>query len=417
MHDQHYDLVIVGAGAAGLSTAIFASKTDSSKRILILDAAKQVGTKILVSGGGRCNVTHTTVKPKDYQGSQKIIRNVLAGFNQKQTIAWFSEMGVQLKEEDTGKLFPVSNSAKTILDALLDQCDQAGVVIQPNARVRQIKPTGSNADGNPSGPFEIQHDQGNITANRVILCTGGRSLPKSGSDGSGWAIVKRMGHTVTETYPALVPLVLDSSFFHAKLSGIAHEVTLHTHVDNKRVDSRSGSMLWTHFGISGPVAMDASRFWVMANEQGKKAELFCQLIPDMNFETCEQWLLKQPAKTTVGKLLATHLPARVIEHVCELVSVPSDQIMGQLSKDSRRKLSHALTALPLPVVKDRGWNYAEVTAGGIPMSEVNYRSMGSRLVEGLHFAGEILDVDGRIGGFNFQWAWASGRAAGIGAMS
>ena len=417
MVHKQVDLVIVGAGAAGLAAAIFASQASGCKQILILDSAPRVGTKILVSGGGRCNVTHQVVTAKDYQGSQKIIRNVLAGFNQKQTIDWFASMGVELKEEDTGKLFPMTNSAQSILDALLNRCRELGVVIQPSSRVRQIRATTKNDADLPAGPFEIEHDQGSVITQSVILCTGGRSLPKSGSDGSGWALVKRLGHTVTDTYPALVPLVLDSACFHAKLSGISHEVTLHTHVDNKRVDSRRGSMLWTHFGISGPVVMDASRFWVMAQQQGRKAELFCQLLPEMNFDQCQQWLMSQSAKQTVGKLLASHLPARVIEQLCLSVGVATDQLMGQLSKDARRKLSHGLTQFPLPVLKDRGWNYAEVTAGGVPMSEVNYRTMGSRLVDGLHFAGEILDVDGRIGGFNFQWAWASGRIAGIGAVS
>ncbi len=417
MAHKQVDLVIVGAGAAGLTAAIFATEAAPNKKVLILDSASRIGTKILVSGGGRCNVTHQTVTAKDYQGSQKIIRNVLAGFNQKQTIDWFASLGVDLKEEGTGKLFPVTDSAQTILDALLDRCSELGVVIEPSSRVRTIRATTQNEAGLPAGPFEIGHDQGELVAGRVILCTGGRSLPKSGSDGSGWALVKRLGHTVTQTYPALVPLVLDSACFHAKLSGISHEVVLHTHVDHKRVDSRRGSMLWTHFGISGPVVMDASRFWVMAQQQGRQAELFCQLLPEMNFDQCQQWLMGQTAKQTVGKSLASHFPARVIEQLCLAAAVSTDQSMGQLSKDSRRKLSHVLTELPLPVVKDRGWNYAEVTAGGIPMSEVNYRSMVSRLIEGLYFAGEILDVDGRIGGFNFQWAWASGHAAGVGAVS
>ena len=416
MTQQQVDLVIVGAGAAGLSCAIFASQASPGKKILVLDAATKVGTKILVSGGGRCNVTHQTVLPRDYHGAQKIIRNVLAGFNVKQTIDWFESLGVKLKEEETGKLFPLSDSSQTILDALVSRCQTLDVAIQPSCRVRRITPTSHNAEKMLTSPFEVEHDGGTVIAQRVIVCSGGKSLPKSGSDGSGWALVKRLGHSVTDTYPALVPLVLDSSFFHAKLSGIAHEVTLHTHVDGKKADTRTGSMLWTHFGISGPVVMDASRFWVMAHEQGKRAALTCQLIPEMNFESCEQWLIKQGAKQSLQRVLASYLPSRVIELVCGHVGVNSDVMMGQLSKDSRRKLSHGLTALTLPVIKDRGWNYAEVTAGGVPLSEINYRTMQSRLVEGLHFAGEILDVDGRIGGFNFQWAWASGKSAGEGAM-
>ncbi|HSI34713.1 MAG TPA: aminoacetone oxidase family FAD-binding enzyme, partial [Tepidisphaeraceae bacterium] len=265
--------------------------------------------------------------------------------------------------------------------------------------------------------FSIEHMGGgeSVRACRVIVSTGGRSLPRSGSDGSGWAIVQSLGHTVTPTYAALAPLVLAPQMFHADCSGISHEVELSTVVGGKPVDRRAGSLLWTHFGISGPVVMDASRHWIIPHELGQKPEMRCGFLPGEPFERVERWLVEAAAKSpkaSVGGLVAGRLPERVVTALLRHVTIDPVTPLGQLSRDARRALVHALTALPLPVVGHRGWNYAEVTAGGVPLNEVDFRTMASRKVPGLYLAGEVLDCDGRIGGFNFQWAWATGYLAG-----
>jgi predicted Rossmann fold flavoprotein len=247
------------------------------------------------------------------------------------------------------------------------------------------------------------------------MATGGRSLPRSGSDGSGWDIVKRLGHGVTPTFAALAPLVLDAGMFHAGLSGIAQDVQLATFVDGQLVDRRRGSLLWTHFGISGPVVMDASRFWVMAHESGKAARMECNLLPGDDFEAIERWLVDQAGsrgRTSIASILATRLPERVARAVIVHGGIDPAVACAQLSRANRRELVRLLTALPLPVVRHRGWNYAEVTAGGVPLDEINFRTMESRKVPGLYLVGEMLDCDGRIGGFNFQWAWSTGHIAG-----
>jgi predicted Rossmann fold flavoprotein len=249
----------------------------------------------------------------------------------------------------------------------------------------------------------------------MIVCAGGRSLPRSGSDGSGWEIVRQLGHTVTPTYAALVPLVLAPSMFHADVSGIAQEVELSVIVGGKRVDHRAGSLLWTHFGISGPVVMDASRHWTMAQETGLAPSMQCNLLPGESFESVEQWLLRSITarpRASILNHLATRLPERVAGALLRHAGIDPPTVGGQLARDVRRALVHSLTALALPVVQHRGWNYAEVTAGGVPLNEIDYRTMESRKRSGLYLAGEILDCDGRIGGFNFQWAWATGYLAG-----
>ncbi len=410
------DLAIVGGGAAGFAAAIFAAQSSQTpRRIVILDGAKALGAKILVSGGGRCNVTHERVMARDFNGSQNIVRNVLAAFDAEASVRWFGELGVELKREPTGKLFPVTDSAKTVLAALLGRCGQLGIEIFTGSRVTQVAGTG-DADGG----FILTHAKGSLRASRVIFCTGGKSLPRSGSDGEAWEILRNLGHTVTPTYAALVPLVLASQFFHAELSGIACEVELSTFVDGKRIDQRAGSMLWTHFGISGPVVMDASRHWTMNHELGREPGMTCNLLPGQTFETAEQWLMGSIAarpRATVLSHIAGRIPERVAGALLRKAGVDPVIPAGQLSRDARRGVVHALTGLGLPVVQHRGWNYAEVTAGGVPLAEIDYRTMQSRKVTGLYLAGETLDCDGRIGGFNFQWAWATGYLAGRAAMA
>ncbi len=406
-----YDIAVVGAGAAGLSAGIFAAEAARrSNRILhivLLDGASTVGAKILVSGGGRCNVAPDRITPADYNGSRNIIRNILAAFDEQATAAWFERMGVKLRREDTGKLFPVSNSARDVLAALLRQCSELGVEIRTSHRVLDVRPA---TDG-----FGITAESAEILARRVVLATGGQSLPRTGSDGYGWEIARRLGHAVTPTYPALAPLVLDEGFFHAELSGLSIEAELTTLANGKIMDRRTGSLLWTHFGISGPVAMDASRHWVIAKASGVDVTMRCSVTPGISGEAIDlrlQKLAGRSQRLAVRTLLAGITPQRLGDVLLRHCGIDPSSSISQLGRERRRSLASALTALPLPVLRDRGWNYAEVTAGGVPLAEINYRTLQSRRAPGLYLIGEMLDCDGRIGGFNFQWAWATGFIAG-----
>lgn len=405
------DLAIIGAGAAGLAAAIFAAQTAREAgrplRVTLLDGAKTLGAKILIAGGGRCNVTNERVTQQDFNGSPNIVRNILLAFDEQATVKWFEQLGVQLKREETGKLFPITDSARTVLNALLERCRQLDVEILSDHRVTAVAGT---------SPFVIHHSHGEVAASQLILCTGGRSLPKTGSDGAGYSFAKTLGHTVTETYPALVPLLLDASFFHASISGVSHEAVLITILDNRPIDRRTGSLLWTHFGISGPLSMDASRHWIITNAQakdGQHVQLRCNFLPGETFEHTEAMLVSA-ARTprTMSRILSELMPERLAGALLQHCGIDPALNITQLSREARRTLVHALTGLVLPVQRDRGWNYAEVTAGGVPLSEINFRNMASRKTPGLYLAGEILDCDGRIGGFNFQWAWATGHIAG-----
>ena len=407
------DICIVGGGAAGLAAAIFAGEAATQSRpltIVLLDGANAIGAKILISGGGRCNVTHEVMTSTDFFGNRHIIKNVLASFPVKQTVTWFAALGVDLKREETGKLFPVTDKARTVLDVLVTRCRTLGVSVQSDHRVTAIEKSGGSASG-----FCLHHSHGMVHAQSVILATGGRSLPKSGSDGFGYELARRLGHHVTATVPALVPLVLDDTMFHKTLSGLSHEVELTTVAQGRTVDHRTGSLLWTHFGISGPVVMDASRCWTLAQNRGETADLYGNFLPGRTQEQARQWFLDQAAgnpRRSLTKALSHLVPERFAEALCLRVGCEPLKAVAQLPRKDRDRLIEALTKFRFPVERDRGWNYAEVTAGGVPLEEINFRTMESKLVPGLYLVGEILDCDGRIGGFNFQWAWATGYLAG-----
>ncbi len=417
MTERLVDLCVIGAGAAGLAAGIFAAEQNPDLTVELLDGAKTVGAKILVSGGGRCNVTHDVVTPDDFFGTRHLVRNVLAAFPVQETAEWFASLGVELKREATGKLFPATDKARTVLDALTARCRALGVVLRTDHRVSDLDRLhpAENSSQNQAAHFLIRHQRGEVSARRVILATGGRSLPRSGSDGSGYALARRLGHRVTPTVAALVALVLEDRCFHQELSGLSHEVEIQTVVKNRPVDRRAGSLLWTHTGISGPVVMDASRFWSLARERGEAVELYGNFLPGWTAEKARDWVLAQNARhprRSLAKMLAILLPERLADALCRHAGADPQQGSAQLQRTIRERLLETLTRFRFPILRDRGWNFAEVTAGGIPLEEINYRTMESKLVPGLYLIGEVLDCDGRIGGFNFQWAWATGRLAG-----
>lgn len=372
---------------------------------MLLDGARRPGAKILVSGGGRCNVTNTVVTDKDFWGGRRtVVRRILRGFSVADTVAFFREIGVSLHEEAGGKLFPDSNSARDVLNALLTEADRRGVKAVNGARVADVV----RAD---DGMLRVVTKDFDLLARHVVLATGGRSLPKSGSDGVGLDIARRLGHTIVPTTPALVPLLLagEPDAMHRALTGVAHEAELTLWVDNAVEIRLTGSLLWTHFGISGPLALNMSRHWIR-----NPATLTLSFCPGETFEDVEQWWTaraRQHPQTSVATLLSTRVPASVSARLLERVAIDGSTTMAHFAREARRRLSHALVKWPLAVTGDRGYNYAEVTAGGVSLDDIDPATMRSRVCPGLSLVGEILDVDGRIGGFNFQWAWSSARVA------
>jgi predicted Rossmann fold flavoprotein len=400
-------IAIVGAGAAGLAAAIFAARSGARDRIVALDGAARPGAKILVSGGARCNVTNTAVTEADFNsGKPNVVRRVLRAFPVDATVAFFREIGVALHEEEGGKLFPDTNRAKTVLEALLAEAARRGVDVRGGHRVTAIRRDAEN--------FVLETTRGSMVASQVVLATGGLSLPRTGSDGVGYRFAESLGHTLVPPTPALVPLVLDGDF-HAGISGVSLPVVAQVRATGRAVAKTRGAMLFTHFGASGPAILDASRHWTRARLEGREAEVSVSLLATDDFAGAERRLLALAAETArshVVNALATLVPAALAAALVARLDIAADTPLGQLRREDRRRLVHALTSWPLPVRDSRGYGFAEVTAGGVPLDEVDAGTLGSRKTPGLFLVGEILDVDGRIGGFNFQWAWSSGFVAG-----
>jgi predicted Rossmann fold flavoprotein len=397
------DVVIVGGGAAGLATAVFAARTAPDLRVICLDGARRVGAKILVSGGARCNVTNTVVTEQDFWGgSVRTIRSVLRAFPADRAVAFFRELGVSVHEEEDGKLFPDTNRARTVLDALLAEAARIDADIRVDERVVDL-----HRDG---GRFVIRTAGGReYVARAVVLATGGRSLPKTGSDGFGYELARGLGHGYIDTTPGLAPLILNGAM-HSRLSGVSHPAALTVRSAESHRVRLEGSLLWTHFGISGPVALNASRHWLRARLEGHPVEVLLNVCPGETFETLEAWWLEQERlrpKAGTATVLATRLPGAVASAWIEHVGIAADVTLAHLGRDDRRRLVRALLETRLDVRDSRGYNFAEVTSGGIPLDEIDPARMESRRCPHLYLVGEILDVDGRLGGFNFQWAWSS----------
>ncbi len=398
-------LVVVGAGAAGLMAAITAGR--AGQPAVVLEGASHLGAKILVSGGGRCNVTHDVVDERSYAGSTApAIRRVLRRFDVARTVAFFRDLGVDLKREETGKLFPVSDSSRTVLDALLRAAREAGTDLRHPWRVERVMCL-------EGGGFRLEGAQGIIEAERLVLATGGKALPRSGSDGAGLEMARGLGHVVTpRLVPALVGLTVAAGCFVRDLSGIAVPVRLEVRAGSGRRLARiEGSLLCTHFGISGPAAMDISRHWQLATLEDGGATLVVSWLPAHSDESLDA-ALRDLGGVSVLSCLARALPARLARALCEAAGVDGAVVGHTLRREDRRALVRTLLEMAVPVTGTRGWSHAEATAGGVPLSEVHLETLESRVVPGLYLCGEILDVDGRIGGFNFQWAWASGHVAG-----
>ncbi len=405
------DIAIVGAGAAGLATAIFARRVNPARSVVVLDGARRPGAKILVSGGTRCNVTNRIVSEADFWGGRRtLVKRVLHAFTADDTVRFFQQLNVPLHEEADGKLFPDSNRARDVLNALLRALDDAGGRLLVDHRVLGVEPAD---DG-----FLVTTSQGSLSCRQVVLATGGQSLPKSGSDGAGLRFAQQLGHTIVQTTPALVPLRLDDeggAALHRTLSGVSHGVELSVWVDGRIATRLPGALLWTHFGVSGPVALNASRHWLRAGLEGHDVRVTANVCPGETFDSLDRLWAAAPLarpKASIATSLAARVPSSVAAALLGRLSVDPSRSLAHLTREERRTLVHALVEWPLAVKDSRGYNYAEATAGGVTLDEVAMATMESRICAGLYLVGELLDVDGRLGGFNFQWAWSTGYVAG-----
>ena len=389
--------------------AIFAARAGS--RTILLESTKDGGRKILISGGGRCNVLPSTMHPSQYvtESSPNTLKKILLSWPLAAQRAFFEEdLGIPLVlEPETGKLFPRANNARAVRDALLDAAWSAGASIRFNQRMTKLERDGSGA--------WLVHIAGEapLHAGRVVIATGGLSVPNTGSDGAGLALLARLGHTIHATYPALTPLTADPPV-HAALAGISLTVTLRAPQPRGEFTT-TGGFLFTHRGYSGPSVLDISHLAVRTRGTETPQSIHVQ----WRDEDAAAWdeKLRVQATGTVASMLRRDLPDRLAERLIAASGVAPDRSLAELRRDERARLVTVLARYPLPWTGDEGYKKAEVTGGGVSLAEVDPRTLESRLHPGLHVCGEALDAFGPIGGYNFCWAWATGRAAGIGSAS
>ena len=402
--DDDLPTVVVGAGAAGLMAALTAARAGSD--VVLIERTKDGGRKILISGGGRCNILPSQLKPERYvtDSSPNTLRKLLRAWPLREQQTFFeAELGMPLElEEETGKLFPSSHKARDVRDTLVRRVREAGARIWFDASVHDIRKDGDRwqvlLDGAP--PIEASH---------VILATGGLSVPKTGSDGTGLRIAEALGLKTHPTYPALTPLVADPHP-QAELAGVSGPVSLRA-PSSKPSFTTTGGFLITHEGWSGPTVLDASHLTIRGRPGGERQEL---LVSWTKIEA-DDWSERLLAHTgSVRSVVAGELPRRLAEYLIRDAGIEVTKPLSQLRKGERRQLVDALTSWPIPWTGNAGYKKAEVTGGGVALDQVDPRTLESRALPGLYLCGEILDAFGPIGGHNFAWAWSTGRSAGLG---
>lgn len=441
---NQWDVIVIGAGPAGLMAAQRAAAR--GRRTLLVEKNRRPGIKIRLSGGTRCNLTHATDTHgivAAFGSAGRFLHSALAAFGPEEVVDLFAAEGVPTKVEEGGKIFPRSDRATDVLDALLRRLERTPCTLQCNATVAEIerveggfrlvmREDGKKEDGDgaragttssvesddflparPPSPFRAPSPL--ITQN-LILATGGRSYPACGTTGDGYRWAAALGHTIIPPRTALVPIATHAAWVTA-LQGITIadvRVKVGRVGDSSYLTEARGSFLFTHFGVSGPVVLDVSRA-VSGYDEPQSLVLVCDFRPDMTADAIEAFLLRECAaagKRQVANILGQLIPQRLAEALMGEASISTDCRAAEFARDGRRRLAQAVKQAAIPVAGTLGFRKAEVTAGGVALDEVDSRTMQSRLVPGLFFAGELLDLDGPIGGYNFQAAFSTGWLAG-----
>jgi len=403
-------VAVIGAGAAGTMAAIFAA--DRGAQVTLLERTRDGGRKILISGGGRCNILPARLDESRFvtDSSPHTLKNILRSWPLAAQVEFFEkDLGLPLVEEaDSAKLFPASNRARDVRDRLLDRARGSGARPLFGTAVTGLAPTGGRwlvETGNGAGEFDA-----------VVVASGGLSVPTTGSDGWGLTILQRLGHAIHPPYPALTPITCHPPPF-ADLSGVSLTVTVTAHDPaSARRASATGGFLFTHRGYSGPAVLDVSHVLVRARAEGRlDARLAVQWAPLGAMDWEER--LSVSGLRTVLNLVRRELPERLAGRLVALAEVEPGRTLAQLRREERHRLVKVLTGFELPWTGDEGYRKAEVTGGGVSLAAIDPRTMESRLHPGLFLCGEVLDAFGPIGGYNFLWAWVTGRAAGLGAAA
>ena len=397
------EIAVIGGGASGLMAAITAKK--SGKEVIILERKDRILKKVLITGNGRCNITNVNANISNYFGKNiSSVENILNRFTPQDTMDFFNELGIVCNEENRGKVYPLSGQASSVVDALRFEAEKLGIKIETEFYVRKIEKDGFK--------FRIySEDRKKIEAGRVIIAAGGQSYPELGSNGSGFELAKELGHSVTKLSPSIVQLKTEK--YQVKgLQGIKTDVAVTAYGDNKKICTYDGELLFTDYGISGNVVFNIS--FVMPLYKNVEFEIDFMEKFDYN-ELYE--MLKERKRILLHLTMENYFNGMINKKLGQFLSKVSgieklSKPVKDLNDSDIRKLCTVLKKYRVKILETTGFKNAQVTAGGVSLDEVNTETLESKIVKGLYFSGEVLDVYGECGGFNLQWAWASGYIAG-----
>ncbi len=391
----HYDVIVVGGGATGLMAAITAKRQGAS--VLVCEKMPKLGKKLLITGAGRCNLLNEALDTSFYNpGSHALVRSVLGQFGKEAMLGFFKELGLATYADETGRIFPVTNQAASVLKVLELELERLQVTVDLGCEIKSIRAVKNG--------FEVSARTGEMeTGRKVLLCAGGKSYPALGADGNGYALAAAFGHKILEPVPSTVPLVVKDPCCHF-LQGQKVRAQVTSRIEGKKIRTASGELLFTQYGLSGTAILDVSDEISIALNRDliKNVTVVADLIPFMSEAALAEELSRRFEKGVARENLLEGL----LTHKFFL------SFRSAIQNADASSIAHLLKYKEFKVAGTRGWNEAEFTAGGIPAEEVDPVTLESKLQKGLYFAGEILDVQGRRGGYNLAWAWASGVVAG-----
>ncbi|MHB9035343.1 MAG: BaiN/RdsA family NAD(P)/FAD-dependent oxidoreductase [Armatimonadota bacterium] len=401
---KKYDVAIIGAGPSGMMAAIAAS--GNGKRVALIERNPQLGRKLLATGNGRCNLTNSCVTIDRYHGANmEFIETVLGSFDQHATLSFFEDLGLVLKEESNGRIFPRTNQASSVVEVLRQRLFRNNVHVLLDAQVVEIE--------NPL-LWKISLSSGKtLQSDKLIIATGGKAAHYMGSTGDGLYWAKKLGHSFTLTHAALVPIETVEQW-PKDIQGIKVDACVWSTSDNKTIGKSAGDLLFTSYGVSGPAVM-ALAGNIAPLLKTSQVLLHIDLFPDINEDQLDRLIIRifeSDARKALRDALIGLLPSGMIPLIIKLAGLAEHTQVTSIQKNERLDIVRTLKDITLTVSKLRPYKEAQVTAGGVNSDEIDPLSLESKLVKGLHFAGEVLDAYGDSGGFNLQWAWSSGYVAG-----
>jgi len=412
MQNNNYDLIIIGGGAAGIIAAGRAAEKGAN--VLLLEKMRSVGRKMLISGKGRCNITNDSYASnhmKQLHPKPKFLKFAYKNFFKDDIMNILDSQGLVYKTERGNRVFPESNKSKDVLNAFSKWALTKNVEVRVNSKVEKLIVENGKCVG---VEFNKDGRKQQIKAKAVILATGGKSYPLTGSTGDGYSLVKAVGHSIITPRPALVPVETKGNLAQRLMGLSLKNTTANLWVDNKKVDEEFGEMLFTHYDLTGPIILTLSRQIVIALAENKKVEIRLNLKPALDDQKLDKRLIRdldENGKKYIENIFKLWMPSKLVKPLMELCGIDSSKLGNQINGDSRRKIKQALTDLTFEVNGHRPFSEAIITQGGVSIDEINNKSMQSNIVEGLYFAGEVMDIDANTGGYNFQAAYSSAALA------